>query len=108
MSDDIQLEEDTTSPSSMSPYMSRRILGEPMEPSLIKIVKRLKLARTDAQAYHVMVGAGILSAMLAVCIVGYFVLGIGNSNQGKISVPKSIRKELPPDIVRKIDAQNTR
>ncbi len=115
MSDSVQFgdEQELATPTTMSSnkpnfYMSRQVLGEPVKPSFLKLVKNLKLARTDKQAYYILISFGIICLLLSLFIIGYYVLGIGRDTTKHISAPKSVRELLPPDMVRKINEQNRR
>lgn len=102
MSDSVQLDDqDMSSPSTFS---SHRIIGDPIKPPMIGFIKRVGLAKTDGQAYYVLVGLGIAFIVLAVFIFTYFVFDIGKSKEVNINVSPEVKAKLPPEVQQKINA----
>ncbi|MDQ3077198.1 MAG: hypothetical protein M3Q63_04065 [bacterium] len=84
---EFDIEEDTIDMRSKA-YLSRTIFGRKRKPAIIAVLKKAHLAKTDAQAYYIILGISIVLFLITLTLIGY---SIFQSTQDK-----PIPKNLPP------------
>lgn len=72
--------------------------------SLIRLMKRLRLVRTDAQANNLLMWISAILFVLAVMTIIYFGLGIGRINSTRYYIPNDLRSTFPPEVQQRINA----
>ncbi len=109
MSENIQFDEGQNPPA-MS-YVPSEAIEQAAKPSLIRLVRKFTIIRSDTQAYYILISIGIVSILLAACIFGYYVLGIGHARKvtsyispgarALIMKKKTVRQTTPASIIKK-------
>lgn len=61
--------------SEMSPYSSRKILGSPIRPSILTLVRKIGLAKNDSQAYYIMLGLIVFFFIASLTVCAFIFLG---------------------------------
>lgn len=88
-------------------YTSRTIIGARVKPTMIDVVKKIHLAKTDAQAYYMLLIISVVCFALAVFIFIKFVFPPSSSKSGKYSISPEVMTKLPPELQESIKrAQN--
>jgi hypothetical protein len=109
MSDSIQIGEDQEMNSSSAPFpTSSRVLESKPKLSLVSLLKKIGVAKTDAQANYLLIGISIVVFLGAAFIIGYYGFGIGRYQKGRISVPPEIFEKLPENMKQQIKEARTK
>lgn len=88
-------------------YTSRAVLGAPVKPSMIEVVKKLRMAKTDGQAYYMLLGFAIIAFLAAGTITYRYIIAPSNGPK-RIQVSPEVFSKLPPEVQANIRSINSR
>ncbi|MCC2631223.1 MAG: hypothetical protein K0S38_1032 [Candidatus Paceibacter sp.] len=99
MSDSIQFDEGQD-PNAVPTFGSTRLAEVETTPPLVRLVQKWHLAKSDTQAYFVLIGMSLTLFILAAAIFAFAVLDIGKSNKPKYQITPGIRADLKTGLER--------
>jgi hypothetical protein len=89
-------------------YQSRQILGQPVQPTLYRVMKKIPGVRSDKGAYYALITIMVICiAASALIIYNTFFGGFGRQTTYLEDIPEEIRSTLPPDVLEKIPRRSS-
>lgn len=87
-------------------YTSRSIIGARVRPTMIDLVKKIRLAKTDAQAYYALIILAVICFAITAYITFTFVINPQNKTR-KVMIDQKTLQGLPPDVQTRIKNINS-
>jgi hypothetical protein len=94
--DDVEFNIEKQETADVNAYQPREMVNpaNDAEPGLVGWLKKKKITKSTTQAYVILFSFVILSLIIAVGLIGYFVLGIGQPQVANHNYPPELQEQL--------------